>query len=70
MALDDPLADGQADAGARVMLAGVEALKELEDALEILRLDADALVPDREYPALRLPADADMDLGRLARRGT
>jgi hypothetical protein len=47
------------------MFAGVEALKELEDALEILRLDTDAIVPDREDPALRVPADADMDLGGL-----
>ena len=46
MAFDDFLADGEADAGAGVMFAGMEALEDLKDAVEVLRGDADAIVAD------------------------
>jgi len=44
MPFDDLLADGQADAGARVVGAGVKPLKQSKDSLLVLRLDADAVV--------------------------
>ena len=50
MELDDFFADGQADAGAGVFAAGVEALEYDEDAVEGFRVDADAVVLDRESP--------------------
>jgi hypothetical protein len=42
--LDDLLADGEADAGAGVLLARVQALEDDEDALGESRVDADAVV--------------------------
>src|SRR4051812_46671206 len=48
VALDDPAADGQADAGALVALAVVEALEHLEDVLARVGRDADAAVGDRD----------------------
>ena len=45
MAFDDLLADGEADPGARP-LASVQALENDEDAVEVLGLDAHAVVGD------------------------
>jgi hypothetical protein len=42
--LDGLLADGQAGAGAGIFAPGVEALEDLEDFVEIVRIDADAVV--------------------------
>src|ERR671926_1153195 len=65
MALDDLLADGKADAGARVLTHGMQPLKQHEDALEVLRLDADAVVGDADAPLGVFLGRRDMD----ARRG-
>src|SRR6185295_3578461 len=68
VALDDLLADGEADAGAGVLLTGVQALKQHEYFLEVLGLDADPVVPDEEvtFLAVRLGADLDLDGRRAA----
>src|ERR1035437_9994628 len=65
MAIDDLLADRQADAGARIPSASVQALEDLENAFEILRIDADAVVLHPEDPAPLLGPGADMDLQGL-----
>ena len=67
--LDDPLADGHADAGARILLPGVEALENNEDTLRVLRVDADAVVPHGEQPLAVPLLGPDVDLRGL-RRGT
>src|SRR5439155_2048523 len=61
VAPDDLLDDGQADAGAGIRVAGVQALEHLEDALAVARVDADAVVGDLEVPVLALAARADLD---------
>jgi hypothetical protein len=48
MLFDDPLAQRKADPCPRILMAGVQALEKEEDALEILRGNPDAVVPDRE----------------------
>jgi hypothetical protein len=48
MALHDLLGDGEANAGAGVLMPIVQALKDQEDALEVLRLNADAVILDPE----------------------
>src|SRR2546427_62363 len=66
MPFHDPPADGQPDARARVLTPGVKSLKDHEDALEVFRRDADAVVPDGEHAFRRARLRADMDLGSLA----
>src|SRR5579884_527116 len=63
VALDDLAADGQADAGAGVLLLRVQPLEDDEDALQVLRVDADAVVTNPEQPlaAPRRAAGADVD---------
>src|ERR1043165_9905826 len=61
VALDDFLADGEPDAGARILAHGVQPLEEHEDALEVLRLDADAVVGHRDAPLARLLRRRDVD---------
>jgi hypothetical protein len=46
VALDDALTERESDARPRVLVAGVEPLEELEDAVGVVRVDPDALVPD------------------------
>jgi hypothetical protein len=46
--LYDLLGDGEADAGAGILMPVVQALKDQEDALEVLRLNADAVILDPE----------------------
>src|SRR5882672_10274277 len=67
VAVDHLLADGEADAGAGVPALVVQALEHHEDALEILRLDADAVVLHGDLE-LVVPLDRGyMDAGlRLA----
>ena len=60
MLLDDLFADRQADAVARILGAGVQALKDDEDVLAVLRCDADAVVRDREHPFIGLLFRADL----------
>src|SRR6185295_4331385 len=63
--LHDLLADRQPDAVALILAPGVEALKDPEDALEVLRLDPDAVVLHREAPRLAFPHGGDVDLRGL-----
>src|SRR5829696_4432294 len=46
--IDDLLADREADAGARVLGLRVEPLEHHEDPFGVLRIEADAIVRDRE----------------------
>src|SRR6267143_633317 len=62
----DPPAHGQPDARARVFAPGVQALKNHEDALEVRRRDADAVVPNGEYAFGGAGLHADVDLRSLA----
>src|SRR5687767_6518766 len=50
VALDDALGHGEAGAGAGVLLAGVEALEDGEDAIGVAGLEADAVVLHGEEP--------------------
>jgi hypothetical protein len=65
VAFDDAFADGQSNAGAGVLFAGMETLKNVEYALEILGVDANTVVAHGKNPTTRLGLGADMDLGRL-----
>ena len=55
MALHNPPADRQADARAGIFVPRVQALKDLENALRVLRVDADAVVSYREPPGINGP---------------
>ena len=74
VAFHNPLADGQTDAGAGIFLLGMQALKENEHPLGILRLDADAVVFDGKQPFAASLTRGDVDArqvcagGKLARR--
>src|SRR5690242_15276809 len=61
-AFDDLLAHRQADPRPRVLLARVETLEHLEDAVRVLGIDADPVVAHREHPLVRPPANADVHL--------
>src|SRR5208282_1091751 len=60
----DSFADRQTDAGAGIMAAGMQALEDLENAVEILGVYADAIVANVNDPAFRLLARADVDFRR------
>ncbi len=63
MLLDDPLAQGQADACPGVLIGGVQALKYEEDPVGILGLDADPVILDQELPQPICIRYANMDEG-------
>ena len=63
VAFDDSLADRQAHARARVLVAPVQAVEDLEDSPGMFRSDADAVVPDGEDPGLVLPLCTDVNPG-------
>ena len=77
MPFHDALAEGQADAGARVLGLAVETLEDNKNALKIRRLDADAIVAHGESPKCgwrsagagsrrrigRFACHADVDMG-------
>jgi hypothetical protein len=65
VAFDDAFADGQPNACAGVLLAGMETLEDVKYAFEVLGVDANPVVADRKNPATWLGLDTDMDLGRL-----
>src|ERR1700683_2973608 len=67
--IDDLPAHGQADAGALVGGPVVQPLEDHEDALGVLRVDAHAVVGEREQPELPVAAGGDDDAGRLAAAG-
>src|SRR3954447_5566233 len=51
--LDDLAAEGEADARPAVLVAQVQPLEHDEDALGVLRIDADPVVLDRDGPGVR-----------------
>ncbi len=51
--LHDLFANGKPDAGAGIFAAGVQALEDEKNALEILRLNANAVVAYAEVPGIR-----------------
>lgn len=61
MPLDDLLADREPDPGARVFVAGVQPLKDLENPLGLPRLDADAVIAHREPPVSRFALGGDVN---------
>jgi hypothetical protein len=61
MSLDDFLADGKADARARVLLSCMEPLKNHKDALGILGIDANAVVLHCESPHGAHPLAPDVN---------
>ena len=65
VALDDPLADRQADAAARVLVAAVQALEDAEDALGVARVDPDAVVGHPEQPGVALALGGHLDARRV-----
>src|SRR5947207_11340852 len=64
VAVGDPPADRQADAGAGVLLAAVEPAEHLENALGVALLDADAVVAYDDVPLTRLVDALDANLRR------
>src|SRR5438132_848988 len=62
VALGDLLTDRKPDAGPGVLAHRMQALEQHEDALEVLRLDADAVVGDADVPLAGLLHRADMDV--------
>src|SRR5207245_1317750 len=62
--------DCQADAGARILLAGVEALEDHENPFKVLWFDPDAVVADTKHPfgrrRLIVALRRDGDSGRVA----
>jgi hypothetical protein len=50
VALDNALADSQADAAAGICVAAMQTLEDEKHALEILRRNTDAIVTDAEEP--------------------
>ena len=65
MAFYDLAADGQADAGTGVILAGMEPLKHLKNTFKVLWLDADPVILDGKDPIVPTQPGADLNL-RLA----
>src|SRR6267378_7242348 len=65
VALGHLLADREPDAGSRVFAHRMQALEQHEDAVEVLRLDADAVIGDADVPLARFLHRADMDAGHL-----
>src|SRR6266511_1196581 len=66
VALDDLLADGEANPGARVLGAGVQPLEDDEDPVQELRIDADPVVLHREQPLVAPRNRGHVDRGSLA----
>ena len=65
--LDDPLADGQADAGPGIVAVAVQPLKDHEQLVLVLLLKADAVVGDAEEPLPLLLPGGNADLRRTVR---
>src|SRR3954449_12622976 len=63
--LDDLAAHREADPGARVLALAVQPLEDHEDALGVVRLDADPVVEERDLPELAVPVSLDHDVRRV-----
>src|SRR5437660_11390764 len=68
VALHDLLADREADPGPGIIVLAVQPLEDDEDAVEVLRIDADAVVAHAEQPlaVAALGANLDLRTGRSA----
>ena len=64
MALDDFFANRQTDARARIFAARVQPLENGEDPVGKARLDADAVIRDRENPMIPLDLGGDANAWR------
>src|SRR5206468_9421937 len=69
VALDDAPAQRQADAAARVLVAGVQPLEHLEHLPGAGAVHADAAVGHGDLPGALVAPGGQLDLGRPARRG-
>jgi hypothetical protein len=58
---DDLLAHRQPDASAGVLRLGVQPLEDDEDAVQVLGLDANAIVAHREHPLVLCGVGGDVD---------
>src|SRR5271165_4044089 len=63
--VDDLAAHGQADAGTRICGPLVQPLEDEENAISVLRLDADSVIRDREHPERAVAVGRDDDARRL-----
>jgi hypothetical protein len=61
------LTNGQANASSWIIGAAVQSLEQREDTLQVLRLDADAIVVHGEGPRALLPCGRDMHVRGLMR---
>src|SRR3982751_77179 len=64
----DSPANGQSNAGTRILVGRVQAFKKPKNILLVLRVDPDAVVADRECPESVLPLRRDMHGRRAIRR--
>ncbi len=64
VALHDSFADREPHAGSRIVLPGMESLKDGEDSIGELGIESDTVVPDGEGPKPVIPIGGDMDLRR------
>src|SRR6266511_2381108 len=62
--LHDLLGDGEANAAAGIIMPIVQALKDQKDALEVLRLNANAIILDPEQPLIPLLLCPHVDSNR------
>src|SRR5579871_6108670 len=63
--IDDPLANGQSQPCATVLVVGVEALEQSKDFLPVMGRDANPVVTDAEFPAHVAPFSRYMNDGWL-----
>src|SRR3954468_13501509 len=61
MGMDDLLAEAEPDTGALELLTPMQALEDLEDALVVRGVDADAIVADADAPAPAFGHRVDAD---------
>src|SRR5687768_3230474 len=67
VALDDPPADREPEAGAFLAALPAHALERLEDAAAVLERDRGPFAPNREAPLAELSCGVDADQPRSAR---
>ena len=65
MPLHNLLTDRQAHAGTRILFFGMQALEHLKDALGMLRVNTNPIIPDGEDPYPIPLLSRDMDAWRL-----
>jgi hypothetical protein len=64
--LNNPLANGKAQARAGILGEGVQAFEESEDLLLVAGIYADAVVLNRKQPLVALPPRGHVDARRVA----